>query len=165
MKSPRSRMRAIAIGLVCLLAMAQAQAKTIYKSGSNYTDTPCPQGIVLDTSDPRSPAQKAQTDQATVDAKALSGQLEKTRYSEEAAADRRAQSQAKARAQAVKSAKKAQIAAQRAEAKAKKNQPKPKTVKLGKTNPPTSENSKAPKTSGKPPTPGGKASAKIKTAP
>ena len=139
------RLRAIALGLACLCAVAQAQ--TVYKCGSNYTDRPCPQAQSVPTADPRTSAQKAQTDQATVKAAALAGQLEKTRRADEAAAERRAQIQAKAAAEATKLAQKAQADAIRAEAKTKKNEAKPKVVKL------TSKNAVASKQPIKPPVP------------
>lgn len=131
MKPLHCSARAIALGLACFCTIAQAQ--TVYRCGNNYSYTPCPQGVIVNTADPRSPAQKAQTDQAAVDAKALSGQLEKTRQADEAAAQRRADSQAKAAAQAAKTARLAKLNAARAEAKAKKKQAKTKVVKLANT--------------------------------
>lgn len=133
MKTSRYSVRSGAVLLLAYLC-ATASAQTVYKCGNNYSDTPCPQGVIINTADPRSQAQKAQTDQATVDAKALSGQLEKTRHADEAAAQRRADSQATAAAQAAKAVQVAKANALRAEAKAKKKQAKPKVVKLAKAN-------------------------------
>ncbi len=129
--------RAIALGLACFCTIAQAQ--TVYRCGNNYSYTPCPQGVIVNTADPRSPSQQAQTDQAAVDTKALSGQLEKTRQADEAAAQRRADSQAKAAAQAAKAARLAEANATRAEAKAKKKQAKTKVVKLANTHKPVAK--------------------------
>jgi hypothetical protein len=44
---------------------AQAQAQNVYRCGESYGNTPCPGGTVVPTDDPRSAAQRAQTDAAT----------------------------------------------------------------------------------------------------
>jgi len=157
MNTTHYRVRAIAMALSCLCAVAQAQA--IYKCGSNYTDRPCPQAVSVPTADPRTPAQKAQTVQATVQAAALAEKLERTRRADEAAADRRAQIQAKAANEAAKLAQKAKADAARAEAKSKKNEAKTKVVKL------TPKNAAASKQLSQAPTPEVKASAKVKPTP
>jgi hypothetical protein len=50
---------------LCGWLPAQAQVKTVYRCGGSYSDTPCPGGTVVTTDDPRSAAQRAQTDAAT----------------------------------------------------------------------------------------------------
>jgi uncharacterized membrane protein len=152
--------RASALLLVYFCTVASAQ--TVYKCANTYSDTPCPQGVAVSTADPRSPAQKAQTDQATVKAAALAGQLEKTRRADEVAAQRRADSQAKAAAQAAKTAEIAKANALRAEAKAKKEQAKTKVVKLATARKPK------PKPAGEsdaPPAGSGKATAAVTLKP
>ena len=89
-------------------AMGAAQNQTIYRCGSTYSDTPCAQGVAVPTADPRTPAQKAQTDEATARAGGLAGQLEKARRADEAAAQERTQAQALAAAQTAKAAPKVQ---------------------------------------------------------
>lgn len=42
-----------------------AQAQNVYRCGESYSNTPCPGARVVPTDDPRSAAQKAQTDAAT----------------------------------------------------------------------------------------------------
>lgn len=162
MKPSRLNVQAIALGMVGLLAMAQTQSQNIYKCGNNYGDTPCPQGVAVPTADPRSPAQKAQTDQATINAKSLGGELEKTRLASEAAADRRSQFQAKAVAQAAQSAQKTEAAAKRAEAKAKGKQPKTKLIKRKMTKPASSGKLRSSGTIDRPPSSKAKAPAKAK---
>ena len=44
---------------------AQAQVKNVYRCGGSYSNTPCPGGTVVPADDPRSAAQRAQTDAAT----------------------------------------------------------------------------------------------------
>ena len=41
------------------------QAQNVYRCGESYSNTPCPGAKVVPTDDPRSPAQRAQTDAAT----------------------------------------------------------------------------------------------------
>jgi hypothetical protein len=89
-------------------AMGAAQNQTIYRCSSTYSDTPCTQGVKVPTADPRTPAQKAQTDEATARASGLAGQLEKARRADEAAAQERTQAQALAAAQTAKAASKPQ---------------------------------------------------------
>lgn len=42
-----------------------AHAQNVYRCGESYSNTPCPGATVVPTDDPRSPAQRAQTDAAT----------------------------------------------------------------------------------------------------
>jgi hypothetical protein len=41
-----------------------ARAQNVYRCGESYSNTPCPGATVVPTDDPRSPAQRAQTDAA-----------------------------------------------------------------------------------------------------
>ena len=108
MKALHFRRWACAILVTAVSTMGAAQAQTIYRCGTNYSDTPCGQGVKVPTADPRTPAQKAQTDEATARATGLAGQLEKARRADEAAAQERTQAQALAGAQTAKAAPKAQ---------------------------------------------------------
>lgn len=42
-----------------------AHAQNVYRCGESYSNSPCPGATVVPTDDPRSPAQRAQTDAAT----------------------------------------------------------------------------------------------------
>ena len=108
MKALHFRRWACAILVTAVSTMGATQAQTIYRCGTNYSDTPCGQGVKVPTADPRTPAQKAQTDEATARAGGLAGQLEKARRADEAAAQERTQAQALAAAQTAKAAPKAQ---------------------------------------------------------
>ncbi len=99
---------ACAILVTAASMMGATQAQTIYRCGTNYSDTPCAQGVKVPTADPRTPAQKAQTDEATARSASLAGQLEKARRADEAAARERTQAQALAAAQTAKAAPKPQ---------------------------------------------------------
>ena len=55
-----------ALFLIAACALSTgATAQNVYKCGSNYSQTPCPGGVVIETTDQRSSAQKTQTDLAT----------------------------------------------------------------------------------------------------
>ena len=98
----------VAIGLSSASAWSLAQNQTVYRCGAIYSDMPCPQSVTISSSDARSAAQKAQTDEATARSTKLADQLEKNRKADEAAAQRLAQMQAQA--QAVKAKVKASAA-------------------------------------------------------
>jgi len=89
---------AVAMGLCGASALSLAQSQTVYRCGAIYSDRPCPQSVTISSSDARSGAQKAQTDEATARITKLADQLEKSRKTDEAAAQRNAQLQAQAQA-------------------------------------------------------------------
>lgn len=97
---------AIFVASACLTGVAPAQ--TIYRCGTTYSDTPCAQAVAVPTADPRTPAQKAQTDEATTRSANLAGQLEKARRADEAAAQERTQAQALSASPTAKAAPKPQ---------------------------------------------------------
>ena len=104
MKALHFRRWACAMFVMGASTMGATQAQTIYRCGTTYSDTPCAQGVKVPTADPRTPAQKSQTDEATARASGLAGQLEKARRADEAAAQERTQAQALAAAQTAKAA-------------------------------------------------------------
>lgn len=116
-------MRFVPLGglvLASLISCAAASAQTLYRCGNEYRDTPCPGGKAVDTQDPRTPEQRAQTLQASAKEAALAEKMENTRLAAEATAAKRLQAQAQlAAAQAAKeeaAAKAAQQAADKAQA-------------------------------------------------
>ena len=116
-------MRFVPLGglvLASLISCAAASAQTLYRCGNEYRDTPCPGGKAVDTQDPRTPEQRAQTLQASAKEAALAEKMEKSRLAAEATAAKRLQAQAQlAAAQAAKeeaAAKAAQQAADKAQA-------------------------------------------------
>ncbi len=68
---------ALALASACWPAPAWSQ--TVYRCGNVYGQVPCPGGTPIDASDPRTPAQKAQTDAATRQASASALKMEKDR--------------------------------------------------------------------------------------
>ena len=65
------------------LAGPQASGQTVYRCGTEYSQTPCPGAVVVDASDSRTPAQKAQTDAATAQAARSADKMEKDRLASE----------------------------------------------------------------------------------
>lgn len=83
------------VGLCCLLLVpVLASAQTVYRcgpAGNSYSQQPCPEGRVVDVSDPRSPAQVKEAWQAL---------REQERWATRAARERRAEEVAHPPAQA-----------------------------------------------------------------
>jgi hypothetical protein len=61
-----------------------ASAQLTYKCGASYSQTPCPDAVVLDKADQRTSAQKAQADLATERDARLANTMEKARLQQEA---------------------------------------------------------------------------------
>jgi len=64
----------------------RAEAQNVYKCGDSYSQQPCAGGTAIQAGDPRSSAQKAQTDAATKRDAKTADAMEKARLKEEAAA-------------------------------------------------------------------------------
>ena len=72
-----------------LVALAAAwglpsPAQPVYRCGDSYSQQPCPGGRQVDTQDSRTPAQRAQTDEAVKRQAVVADQMEKARLKEEA---------------------------------------------------------------------------------
>jgi len=74
-RHPAATICSVFLGLSCLAASGQ----TVYRCGNSYSDTPCAGASMLSIDDSRSPAQKAQTDAATVQARTWAHQMERDR--------------------------------------------------------------------------------------
>jgi hypothetical protein len=59
-------------------------AQVAYKCGNSYSQTPCPDAVVINTNDQRTSAQKLQTDQAIQRDARVADSMEKTRLQQEA---------------------------------------------------------------------------------
>ena len=73
---------ALLIALAALPSLSTAQVS--YKCGNSYSQTPCPDAVVLDKTDQRTSAQKAQADLATQRDARLANTMEKARLQQEA---------------------------------------------------------------------------------
>ena len=68
-------------------SLGSASAQTpVYKCAIHYSDTPCPQAIVVDASDTRSSTQKLQADASVKSTAAAGKELEKKRLTQNAIA-------------------------------------------------------------------------------
>jgi hypothetical protein len=61
-----------------------AIGQNVYRCGNNYSQKPCPDGVVVDVEDARTPTQKAEADAKTRREVAQVQAIEKTRQKEEA---------------------------------------------------------------------------------
>lgn len=73
---------AILVIAACALSTG-ATAQTTYKCGNSYGATACPGGVVIDSADPRTAAQKAQTDLAAARDARVADAMEKARLEQE----------------------------------------------------------------------------------
>ena len=61
-----------------------AAAQPAYRCGNSYSQTPCPQAVIIDDADQRTPLQKAQADKATVRDARTANAMEQARLRQEA---------------------------------------------------------------------------------
>ena len=71
--------------MVLYVCSTGAGAQQVYKCGGSYSQTPCPDGVVIDATDARTKAQKTQTDLATERAERIAAAMEKARLQQEKA--------------------------------------------------------------------------------
>ena len=78
-------MKRVAVaGCVVLMACA-AQAQPIYRCGAEYSQTPCPGGKLLESSDPRSAAQRSEAVRVAAQDRRRAAELERERRAQERA--------------------------------------------------------------------------------
>ena len=65
-------------------AAPDAQAQVVYRCGSTYTHTPCPEGHVVAATDPRSAAQRAEAQRVVTLERQQARQMERERLAQEA---------------------------------------------------------------------------------
>lgn len=74
-----------AIFLIAICATTtRASAEEVYRCGSSYSQTPCPDGVRVDVQDARTAAQKAESDAAIRRESSAANAMEKARLKEEA---------------------------------------------------------------------------------
>jgi hypothetical protein len=74
----------VALGLAALALSAQAAAP-VYRCGSTYSQVPCPEGRVVEATDPRSAAQRAEARRIAALERSQAVQMERDRREQEAA--------------------------------------------------------------------------------
>lgn len=72
-------MKHLATLMLCLAAASAVDAQTVYRCGSAYSDSPCPQATLVDASDARTAAQRADAQRAAADDKQLGSRMERER--------------------------------------------------------------------------------------
>ena len=71
--------------LVLCFASSGSQAQTIYRCGNEYTRIPCPQGKVVDATDPRTGAQRAEALRVAADERRRAAEMRRERLADQAA--------------------------------------------------------------------------------
>lgn len=70
--------------MLCLGTLA-ANAQPVYRCGSEYSQSPCPQAKLVDAADARTEAQRAEARQVAADEKRLGAQMQSDRLAMQAA--------------------------------------------------------------------------------
>ena len=113
------RLAFAAMMLLSALCTAQAQ---VYRCGQTYSQKPCPEGKLIDSSDPRSAAQRAEAKRTAAKEKQLAAEMERERRLRESGAAPEAASLVAAPAAS-------KAAPTRPKAKPRPKKPKPSTDK------------------------------------
>ena len=77
-------MRRIAMSFLLCVASTAAMAQPVYRCGNVYADTACPAGKVIDASDARTDAQRAEASRLASKDKHLSREMEQERLAAQA---------------------------------------------------------------------------------
>ena len=70
--------------LLCLVTLA-ASAQPVYRCGSVYAQTPCPRGKIVEATDPRTAAQRAEANRVATDERRLAAEMRRERLADQAA--------------------------------------------------------------------------------
>ena len=76
-------MKLAAAALILLFAVNGTHAQPVFRCGSAYSQTPCPQGRVVEATDPRSAAQLAEARRVAADERKLAANMRRDRLAEE----------------------------------------------------------------------------------
>ena len=74
----------VALGLIMAALETQAAGPPVYRCGSSYSQVPCPEGRVVDATDPRSAAQRAEARRIAALERQQATQMERDRREQEA---------------------------------------------------------------------------------
>ena len=69
--------------LLCLVALG-AHAQPVYRCGNTYSSIPCPEGKVVEATDPRTAAQRAEARRVAVNEKQLAADMRRERLVDQA---------------------------------------------------------------------------------
>lgn len=76
----------LATALLMLCLAVSANAQPVYRCGSTYSQTPCPQGRIVEATDPRTAAQRAEARRTVADERRLAAEMRRERLDDQAAA-------------------------------------------------------------------------------
>ena len=79
-------MKLIVATLLAAATMSAAQAHTVYRCGSTYSQAPCPEAKLVEVSDSRSPAQQVEARRVAADERRLAADMRRDRLADERAA-------------------------------------------------------------------------------
>lgn len=71
--------------MLCLTVLGGARAQPIYRCGNVYSQTPCPQGHIVEATDPRTAAQRAEARSVAADDRRLAAEMRLDRLADQAA--------------------------------------------------------------------------------
>ena len=77
-------MKLVAALLLCLVS-AGSQAQTIYRCGNEYTRIPCPQGKIVEATDPRTGAQRSEAVRVATEDRRRAAEMRRERLADQAA--------------------------------------------------------------------------------
>ena len=89
-RSPNALLAALLLIAACAVSTG-AWGQKVYRCGSSYSQTPCPDGAIVDADDTRSKSQKTQADLATARDVKTANTLEQVRLKDENEAATRSQ--------------------------------------------------------------------------
>ncbi len=78
-------MKLAAATLMLLLVATGANAQPVYRCGSVYSQSPCPHGKIVEATDPRTAAQRAEARRVVDDERRLAAEMRRERLAEQAA--------------------------------------------------------------------------------
>ncbi|MEO8058039.1 MAG: hypothetical protein ABI671_06910 [Burkholderiales bacterium] len=78
-------MKLAAVALAFCFVLGSAQAEEVYRCGSAYSHAPCPQGRLVEATDARSEAQRAEATHVASGERRLAAEMRRDRLAEEAA--------------------------------------------------------------------------------
>lgn len=81
-------MKRLLFAMIMVAATCAAHAQAIYRCGQTYSQKPCPEGKIIESSDPRTAAQRAEAKRVTAREKQLAEKLESDRRAQESAQSR-----------------------------------------------------------------------------
>ena len=69
----------------CLATLGGVHAQPVYRCGNVYSQTPCPQGRIVEATDPRTAAQRADARRVADDERRLAAEMRRDRLADQAA--------------------------------------------------------------------------------